>query len=309
MADRDQKPDQPHSAPQLRAPQAPPASDAVEALRSLAAAAQSGDTGQDPKGGNAGDEAPGSSRGTEDATIEVEFKGARKRVPVSDLLAKATKADELETQNKALAAMLEKNAAAAAFVKSVESMDPEDREAFSAVLANPKLARQLRQQPPPQRQQSDGEDEIIEGLNDYQKPRQQHPEPPGDDAVRQTLGILLEDYRQRRAQQETTTLEQKIDGAMNQYPGFQELEPEGKRFAREAIANALARNPKANLDDVVAQNAAHYERMLSGRGRPAVEGAQPRTFQPQDPGKQFTADDLMNGKLGKTLLAEFRRSR
>lgn len=308
MADRDQKPDQPHPAPQLRAPQASPASDAVDALRSLAAAAQGGDTGQDPKGGNAGDEAPGSSRGTEDATIEVEFKGARKRVPVSDLLAKATKADELETQNKALAAMLEKNAAAAAFVKSVESMDPEDREAFSAVLANPKLARQLRQQPAP-RQQSNEEDEIIEGLNDYQKPRQRPTEPPADDAVRQTLGILLEDYRQRRAQQETMTLEQKIDGAMNQYPGFQNLETEGKRFAREAIVNALARNPKANLDDVVAQNAAHYERMLARRSDPDVGGAQPRTFQPQDPGKPFTADDLLNGKLGKALLADFRRSR
>lgn len=306
MADRDQTPIQPRSAPQPRAPQASPATDAVEALQRIAAAAPSDGPGQDQTGGNAGDEARGSSSSAED-TIEVEFKGARKRVPVKDLVSQAMKAEELEMKHKVLEEVVQKNAAAAAFVKVIDGMAPEDQEAFKAVLANPRLARQLTQQRPPQRdQETEVEDEIIENLNGIAQPKQRAAQPPQDDVVRQTLSVLLEDYRQRRAAQETQTLEQKIESAMNPYQGFQALEPEGRRFAREAISNAVARNPNAKLDDVVAQHAANYERMLMGRRAPEAVGAPPRTFQPSDPGKQFTGEDLANGDIGRRLLADFR---
>jgi len=309
MADREPTPVQPRSAPQPRTQQAPPASDAVDVLRGLAAAVPSDATGQGQEVGNAGDEARGSSPSTEDSTIEVEHQGARKRVPVKEILSKAKKAEELEARTKVMEELLEKHSAASPFVKAIDAMSPEDQEAFAKVLANPSLARQLVGKQPQRDQEVEAEEEVIEGLSAFTQPkRQAAPPPPVDDAVRQTLGILLEDYRQRQTQQQTQTLEQQIEQTMDAYPGLKDLEPEGRKFAKQSISNALARNPKAPMDDVVAQHAAQFERMLGARSAAAnVPGAQPRTFQPQDPGKPFTADDLLGGRIGKDLLSAFRR--
>ena len=311
MADREPTPVQPRPAPQPRTQQAPSASDAMDVLRGLAAAAPGDATGQGQEVGNAGDEARGSSPSTEDNTIEVEHQGARKRIPVKELLTKAKKAEELEARTKVMEELLEKHSAASPFVKAIDSMSPEDQEAFAKVLANPSLARQLvGKQPPPRNPEGEAEEEVIEGLSTFGQQRQPvaQQQLPVDDAVRKTLSILLDDYRTRQAQQQEQTLEEKIDASMNAYPGLRDLEPEGRKFAKQSIGNALARNPKAPMDDVVAQHAAHFERMLAGRSAAAnVPGAQPRTFQPQDPGKPFTADDLLGGRIGKDLLSAFRR--
>lgn len=289
---------------EVRAPQAPPAPAGDEFAQLLQAipektSAQTAKEGTEPVNAATGGKAQAADSND---TIEVDWRGAKKRVSQAELVRRAMAQEEAEAKARVLEEHLQKNAAAKGFMDQLDQMAPEDREAFAKVLANPKLAKSLVTPTQPAGD-SESDDDIDATLSGRQAaaPRQD------DDKIavlERGMKVLLE--REARREQETRqqTMARQLDEAMKAYPVFEE-NPSATKFARGAIAAKLAANPRISVDDIVAEHAAQVHEILQGERRAYVSNgnAAPRNRIPQlqDESKPPTGDDLRSGRLGKDL--------
>lgn len=299
----------------MRAPQAAPTHDVASELLGLAASATASPE-QPSEDGSSGDTSALAPRGAGTQTqsgqgtsdeVEVDYGGARRRVSLKELAKKAQEHDSA-LQKAALAEeMFAKNATAAAFIKAVDAMDPEDQRAFAEVVKNPKLARSLLgkangQPQAPQEASDDDIDEIVNG-----SPRSNGHAPPDRIAtLERAVHALLQDRQSRIQGEEKATMAQRVEQTMGSFPVFGESEA-GAKFARQAILTKLAANPSLPMDDVVAEHATQLHSLLQEQRSAAMPsggvGRSPRPIRelPNLEG-DFTAADLMSGRIGKSLL-------
>lgn len=240
-------------------------------------------------------------------TVEVDWGGAKRRVPLQELVKKAQEHDKALAKANTVEEMLQKQSAAAAFMKVIDSIPPEHQAAFAEVLRNPSLALKLVGQPPgkPAADEAVDLDEFVNGQD--QQPRRQAPESEELRTLQRGVKVLLEDLQGRRQQEQQQTLAQRVDQSMAGFPVFEETKA-GAKFARQSIMTQLAQNPSVNPDEIVAAHAAQLHGLLQEQRQQTYvpprtgEPRQAPRFQVPDLDKNFTFQDLEAGRIGRKLL-------
>lgn len=267
-------------------------------------------TVQSPQGLQNGDPGAGEHQepdasGSNTDEVMVDWGGAKRKMSLKQLAELARTHESAQRKEAVAEEMLQKHAAATAFVRSLDAMDPADQEAFKVVLANPRLARKLVSSPAQQPVDDDpfGEQEPTT--------RQQQPgnaESQRLELLERGMKALLEEAHARRGQEQQATLGQQVDKSMNSFEVFGENDS-GKKFARQSIMQALAANPKAKVDDIVSQHAVQLHELLQAERQrstaPSLGGGELRTqrqFQLPNLERDFTMKDLESGRIGKMLL-------
>jgi hypothetical protein len=244
--------------------------------------------------------------------IEVPLKGgATRRVKLKDLVDKADRAEAAEQRAQLLSGELQKSAAAQAFIKQLDAVAPEDREAFMQVLANPKLARKLAQKAIAEDEEGASEEEIDELVRPSGARKKDPAGDPRIDRMEQVLRGLVEHVRgdvQQKLQQSTAS---QVEQLMASFPVFEE-NAAGAKMAKTSILRAVAADKSADLDALVAEHATGLHEMLQAERQSYTQQTRPtgrtspRSLPKAPVGGASPGSDLESGKLGRELMKSFR---
>lgn len=305
MTDQNQGTQTPRQAPRP-AHEAPAPDEGQQALLETLGKALAVVKSGTAEGRQAEGDAPAGSTGTgagQEDEIEVPWdQGVTRKVKLSDLVAKAKAAEEAQNRAKTLETAFKKNAAAEALAEALDKIPEEDREAVQQILLKPELARRAlngHAKPKPR-------DEVDETLDDEPDDA---PEDARLAAVERSLQSVMNYLTGEQQARQQQSIGQQIEATMQTFPVFSENE-EMAQFARRAIATQIAANPQAKIDDIVAETATMAHKILQQERRgqlpaPAVARSL-NQIRNTNPDKPPSADDLLSGRLGKSLLKAWR---
>lgn len=223
--------------------------------------------------------------------ILVDLGGATKRVAVDDLVKAYRSRGEIEQLQGSVDQKLSELGAARALQTAIQDWTPEQQQMLETAM------HQIQQgrfgQP-----SSDDDDFDLRGGDD-ERPRQ-----GVDPALQQRLDQMertLGSFVQERHQQ---TLGQRIEAEMGSFPVFSEDEAAAS-FAKEAILNKFAANPRADLGEITAEVAASTHKMIqAAQNRVLPRGNARSDSFPTDiptPERPPTGADLESGAVLKAL--------
>lgn len=192
--------------------------------------------------------------------VTVNWNGAQRQMPMQELVRLAQQAHRAQEIEQSARTMLREDAELQALKSRIQQFDPEEMQAFSEFIMNPKGFRRP------------GAAAAVRQENEVQAMNGMHQggEDPRFDVLMNGMRMLLEREQQRERQSEVQTREQQVDKLMGSFPVFKDGHPRSsaaRGIAREAIMDKLASSPGARVEDVVAQQAAAWNAILANEAQ------------------------------------------
>lgn len=220
--------------------------------------------------------------------VLVDDGGVHRKVVVEDLVKRASAAEralaEAKTISEVAKAQMARDAGLMQLGQRIEAMSSDQRNALMKALQNPdSLLRATNPSP----------------LEDPFAP----PAPAGHGAFEDRISqieklatasaqVLAQFGQERQAQ----TVNQRIESEMAGLPIFGRVPPELRESAKEAIQNALMRQPQADLSEIVLANARKVD-AINKRYQPPGLVPQPSPTGDGQPARRFNSRDLVSGDV------------
>lgn len=276
--------------------------------------------GADPASGRK-DGADAGQPASLEGEVTVTIGGVPRRVKAADLVASFEKREELEQLQKAVEFGMKGVANREALEQlhaAIAKASPENKERILRLLAGESIDdADTDDESGAESGESDlGEELIADVSTAARKNGKGKPNPDAvrlkkvEDAIGQIVGLLHQQQTEKQATARKQTTAEKLDA----FPGLKG-DKEAQEFISEFVENALAINPRANLETVVTKAAEKLERIRANAARsafgevvPESSRTPPRSLATPN-GKPFVAGDLRNGSIRKAASDLLRQSR
>lgn len=227
---------------------------------------------------------------------KVKWGDAEREVDIDELVKAAQEREETLQAKKVVESMLEKNVGAKKVIEFIESLPDERQQRFLEFMQNPDLLDA-------QTQATTDDDDFDLSLDGPSQSKKQG-KPDRRDAelaeLRSKVDTLVGYLHQQAQAEGQRTMASKVDETMASFSVFKENDA-AKDFARNFIMNALAANPQADLESVVADAANRTQNLVSKSRQGVVRDVVPpgarNGMSVFSPSRAPTAADLESGRL------------
>jgi len=236
-------------------------------------------------------------------------EGVTREVDVNELVKFAREHESIMEKSRVADGKFEQASQYEALGKMIQGMTPEQQKELAVLLQDP--SRLVQRQPEGQAESQDeletmlnGESKQGDSTNEIAQLRQELA------ASNQRQERIMTYLNGKEAVSQRESLSDTVDTSMKGFPVYNES-AEGAEFAKEAMMTSLAQNPEQDVDALVAQHAAKLHKIYQGRMKAAAPTPTPgASSEEQDftlpDSKPFSGEDLMHGKVGRSLSEQLR---
>lgn len=241
----------------------------------------------------------------------VRWGDADREVSIEELVALARKGEKADTVVETAKEMVARAAGAEKLLKIIEDLPEQDQRDFVGILQNPKeILAKLRGT-----KESDEDDEDLEELlGDQPKKRSTNGHDPEIAALKEQVQGLTRIIEEQQGERRQARLTEQIQEMMGAFPtafgrndALTERDVASREFILPHVLRALAADPKANMRDVIAEQAAGLEKVILNREvKERSKAPVSMDFGHLEPPKTITGRDMQSGKLLDRLLGSFK---